>query len=306
MVPQSPLTKLVCFVGPTASGKSRLALELAQSFNAEIVNADSRQFYRELHIGTAKPEPQELGLIPHHLVNSASLESPWDVGDFIRHARLAIDDIVKRGKRVFVVGGTGLYVRHLLFGLAEIPAIPETLRQDLQLRFKKEGLPSLYQELAKRDPGGAERLKAGDTQRILRALEVVMHTGKPLTDFWPENKAPLYESLQIAIHKERDALYRDIDARVVTMFERGLKKEAQTLFEAYPDNVILNKTIGYAEWAKLGFENDARVLEDIQKNSRHFAKRQLTWFRREMNVHWLQDETFEGLKKTAQDLISSF
>lgn len=279
---------IVCIVGPTASGKTTLAIELAQKFNGEIVNADSRQIYRELNIGTAKPSKEEQQEVPHHLVDCASIVEPWSAGWYAREAGVVIAEIQKRKKLPVIVGGTGLYIKALLFGLDEVEAISDPVRSQLRQELETKGIASLYAELQRVDPVSADRLKPRDTQRILRALEVFRQTGRGINEFWKaETKQPRYSYAKLAVNVERKELYRRIDERVVEMFKEGLKEEAEHLIRKYPDNAVLKKTIGYAEWMEMGFDDERKVMAAIQKNTRNFAKRQLTWFRREKDVEWV-------------------
>lgn len=303
MVPPRPVKQLLVIVGPTASGKSALALALTNELGGEIINADSRQFYRELVIGTAKPSSDELTRVTHHLINCASIDDPWDAGLFVKNARASIEDVRARKKIPIVVGGTGMYLSHLIYGLAEVPKIPKVLREDLQSRLSTEGLTALHNELGHRDPEAARRLKAGDTQRILRHLEVILHTGKPLSTFWPEKKMPLYDHTMIGLSPERSLLYRHIDERVLNMIKMGLEDEARRLWASHPENPVLKKTIGYAEWDKLKNADQARVISEIQINSRHFAKRQLTWFRREKDVSWITETNLAKQKLAALTIL---
>lgn len=279
------LAKILCIVGPTASGKSSLAITLAQTFNGEIVNADSRQFYRELNAGTAKPKDQKG--ISHHLIDCTSVLEPWSVGDFVTHAHFAIAEIFSRGKLPIVVGGTGLYLRALLDGLAPVPEIETSVREALAANLRDHGLEALYAELLAKDPKMAERLHATDTQRILRALEVLRQTGESLSSFWQETTTHLvYDALKVGLNPDRDDLYSVIDARVWEMMVDGLAQEARGLWQGLADNPVLQKTIGYAEWHKVGFDDQDAVVALIQQNTRRLAKRQMTWFRREKDVHW--------------------
>lgn len=304
MVPAHPV---ICVVGPTAAGKSALALKLAQEFRGEIVNADSRQFYRELSIGTAKPTLEELAIVPHHLVDCAAITAPWDVAMFVSQAHAALSDIAARGKVAIVAGGTGMYVRALLHGLAVIPEIPDELRQELRHRMASEGRDALYAALKNRDPQGAQRLSPSDTQRILRALEVVIHTQKPIHEFWQSNTKALFPNLVLGLNPERGALYAAINARVDAMMCAGLKAEAMGLWREFPDNPVLAKTIGYAEWHEFGFapEDEAKAVAAIRANSRHFAKRQITWFGKQAEILWLPRE-FAGAQQIALEKVEKF
>lgn len=278
--------RIFVLVGPTASGKTDLSVEIAQEFNGEIVNADSRQFYQELHIGTAKPSPEVLKNAPHHLVDCASILEPWTVATFIHEADKAIQNILACGKVPVVVGGTGLYVRGLLFGIDGIPKIDLALKEKLQNELEQNGLATLYAELKKVDPEYADVLSPNDKQRILRALEVFHQTGKKIRDFWQEDKNARYDYVKMGIDVEREELYGRINRRVDDMVKLGLKTEVLDLHEKFPHNTVLQKTIGYAEWIRHASKDDGMVVEEIKKNSRHFAKRQFTWFRHEDDVTW--------------------
>lgn len=302
MVSPRPL-KIVVILGPTASGKSHLALELARHFSGEIINADSRQFYQELHIGTAKPLAFERAEVPHHLIDCASLADPWDVVRFVEAAYARIRDVATRGHLPIVVGGTGLYLRSLQFGVDAIPKIPEVLREQLRAESVQNGLPEMYARLQKLDPVGAERLRPQDTQRILRALEVVMHTGKPIHEFWQNATTASYETLRLGIDWPREQLYQRIDARVDAMLAAGLKTEVQSLAKLFPENAVLSKTIGYQEWLQHGFADDALVKSEIQKNTRNFAKRQMTWFRKETDILWQKPDDFAAVQKKIENFL---
>lgn len=287
MVSSRALNPVLFVVGPTASGKSAFALELAHKLGGQIINADSRQFYRELYIGTSKPTSDELKQVQHHLVDCASIAQGWHVGDFCTAAREAIAVIQSQNKPVLVVGGTGLYVHSLLYGLDSIPPVPQDLRDKITQRHRENGIAPLYQELCELDPESQKRLKPNDTQRILRALEVMLHTGKPISTFWVTEKKPLLDFVMVAPELDRQTLYHRINERVLKMVTGGLKDEVQNLWRTHPENRVLKSTIGYQEWMETGFQDDAAVAL-IQKNSRQFAKRQITWFRREKGVEWIK------------------
>ncbi len=289
--------KIICVIGPTASGKSALAIEIAKKCNGEIVNADSRQFYTELNIGTAKPGPAELAAVPHHLINISSIDNALDVADFVRLADAAIVAIRSRGRLPVVVGGTGMYVQALLFGIDEIPAIDDKIRHAVREDIEHHGLTQARQKLEKLDPKAAARLDVFDKQRTARALEVVLQTGNKISDYWSENKKPRYDYLKIGLEVDRAILYERINARVDAMLAAGLKSEVSDLVKNYPQNDLVKKTIGYAEWLKLGFDDEAAVAEAIKMQTRRFAKRQLTWFRHEADIQWFGlDQHVEVLK----------
>lgn len=291
MVSSHGLKKILCLVGPTATGKSELALSLAKKLNGEIINADSRQLYRELRIGTAKLSDKEQQGIPHHLMDVASIIHPWSVADFVKRTHGILKEISARECLPILVGGTGMYLKALLFGLDPIPPVDADLRKNLRVRAREEGSAPLYEELKELDLESAKRLSPQDLQRTLRALEVVLQTGKPIHTFWKRG-APKFSCLKVGLCFERKKLYEKINARVLQMMQKGLKEEAKKLWETYPENLVLEKTIGYREWKSLGFDKDDLVVSEIQKNSRQFAKRQLTWFRHEEEIVW-----FDPLKK---------
>lgn len=278
---------VLSIVGPTASQKSLLALHLAKRFKGEIINADSRQFYIEMNVGTAKPTVQEQQSVPHHLIDCAHIDDAWDVARFVKSAQDLIMDIHSRNRVPIVVGGTGLYTRALIWGIDSIPPIPDDLKLALKTECQQHGIQYMHQKLASLDAEGAQRILPQDTQRIMRALEVVLHTHKPLHSFWQENKVSKYQNLRFAIDWPREVLYQRIDERVVEMFAKGLKSEVQNLILNFPNNSVLSKTIGYQEWMQNGFDDEAYVLKMIQQNTRQFAKRQLTWFRKETDITWL-------------------
>jgi len=280
--------KIICLCGPTAVGKTAVALELAQELPVALINADSRQLYIELHIGTAKPTQDELKGIPCHLIDCASIEKPWSVGTFIKEARVCIDRIFQQGKIPLIVGGTGMYVSALTKGLATIPAIAESVRTTLKEELDQKGLAFLYQDLQACDPLSATHLNENDRQRILRALEVFRQTGKSIRDFWQQDETQqAYKNLTIVLNKDRDVIYEQINTRVAEMIKKGLRAEALDLWKRFPQNELLAKTIGYSEWQKYGFEKESLVVQKIQQNTRNFAKRQLTWFRKDKDVTWL-------------------
>ena len=296
--------KIVCLVGPTAVGKTSLAIELARLVDGEIVNADSRQIYAELDIGSAKPTLDERDGVIHHLIDCAHLEDPWSVAQFIKAAQSVISDICSRGKVPLLVGGTGLYVKKLLFGLDDIPAVDPAVRAQLAKRLQNEGLPLLYRELESLDPVVSARLSENDTQRILRALEVYYQTGKSISFFWKSDEDQAkYTYLKLGLKLAREILYQNINVRVDQMIAKGLKEEAVALFDKFPKNDVLLKTIGYAEWSRFGFDDQARVIEEIKKNSRQFAKRQMTWFGNEDDVVWFESGEKNELIKNVMSFL---
>jgi tRNA dimethylallyltransferase len=286
-------SRVVVIVGPTASGKTDMAMRLAEEFSGEIVNADSMLVYRGMDIGTAKPSPEQRQLIPHHLVDIVTPDMNFTVADFRREADWVIADILRRGKCLFVVGGTGLYIKALLQGLAESPGGDEAYRKELQALSLEKGNAELLRQLALVDPDTAQRLHPNDQVRIIRALEVYRQSGRPLSSFRDAHgfAGTSYTSLKIGLRVERDELYQRIDQRVDRMIDAGLVDEVQALLAAgYSPGLKSMRSIGYKEiCAFLAGDYDLEeAVRLIKRDSRRYAKRQLTWFAREKEINWLE------------------
>lgn len=279
-------------LGATATGKSALALEIAARVDGEIVNADALQVYRGLDIGTAKPSPRERAAVRHHLVDILSPDESYSAGEFARRARTVLDEIAGRSRFALVVGGSGLYLRALLGGLADLPTADPRVRSALSQRLGREGLPALRAELERVDPASASRLAPNDTQRTLRALEIREATGRPLS-YWLARSAqrpPATPAVRkIGLTLPRRVLYDRIRSRVERMVEAGWLDEVRGLQEAgFEPTCPAFRAIGYSQWVRhldgeLSF--DAAIAE-IVKATRRYAKRQETWFRREADVVW--------------------
>lgn len=291
--------KLLVVAGPTGSGKSALALRLAEAIGAEIVNADSMQIYRGLDIGTAKPSADELARVPHHLVGFVSPEVNFSASDFRREAAQVIEDIQRRGRKVIVVGGTGLYIRALLEGLVDSPEGDPELRRQFEGRSGEE----LLRQLGEVDPETAARLHPNDRVRIVRALEVFAQTGRPISAFRSEHgfAERHYESMKIAIRVEREELYRRLNLRVDQMLREGLVAEVAGLLAAgYSRELKALRSIGYKEIAahlagELALDE---AVELIKRDTRRYAKRQMTWFSRENDIYWLEyPESFATIQE---------
>ncbi len=282
----------LAIVGPTATGKSRLAIELAERLDGEIVSADALQVYRGFDIGTAKPTPTERQRVPHHLVDILDPTEPYSAGEFARRARRAIREIEARGRLAIVAGGSGLYLRALLSGISDLPPIDPAVRSALRRRLRAEGLEPLRRELAAADPATEARLAAGDTQRVLRALEVVRATGTPLS-VWLERSprgAPGVDALTIGLTVPRAILYDRVSLRVGRMIEAGWVTEvAHLLGRGLDPAVPAFQAIGYRQIARhvMGKGSLEEALEGTVRATRRFAKRQETWFRKEPGVHWI-------------------
>jgi tRNA dimethylallyltransferase len=281
--------KIVVISGPTGSGKSELAVRIAEQVGGEIVNADSMQVYRGMDIGTAKPPAEAQARVRHHLLDIVSPDYNFSASDFRREAAAAIEDIDRRGKRAIVVGGTGLYLRALLEGLVDSP----TGDPELRLQFGNVPGDELLRRLAEVDPETACRLHPNDRVRIIRALEVFTQTGRPISAFRSEHRfaTTYYHALKIAISVERQELYRRIDTRVDQMLADGLIEEVRSLLaEGHSSDLKAMRSIGYKEISAFlaGEMTLDRAVELIKRDTRRYAKRQMTWFCRENEIYWLE------------------
>ncbi len=299
---------LVVICGPTASGKTALALDLAELFKGEIVSADSRQVYRQMDIGTAKPTRQEQARIPHHLIDVVWPNEAFHAARYVLLAEAAITDIAARGRQPFLVGGTGLYIRALTEGLLEAPGADPQLRSKLHARAEREGRAALHAELARIDAASAERLHPNDLTRIVRALEVFYQSGEPLSRLQAEHgfRSAPFRVLKVGLSPERTTHHERIAVRAAAMFSGGLLDEADALLRAGydPDSKAL-RTIGYRQAIAVlrGEMTAPEALDDLQRATRRYAKQQLTWFRKDRSIIWL--ESFDDFV-TIQKLIEDF
>ncbi len=291
MVAEAPVPLLPVILGPTASGKTALAIRLAERFGGEIVSCDSVAVYRDFEIGTAKPSPAERSRIPHHLIDIASPTVAYTAGDYSRDARGAIRAIAARGRMPLVTGGSGLYLRALLDGLFAGPQRSEALRDRLRRSAARQGSGWLHRLLARLDPAAAARIHANDAPKLIRAIEVTLLARTPLTEAWKGGASPLtgFRILRIGLAPERQALYRRIDARAAAMFQTGLIDETARLLIEYGPELKLFDALGYRQARAVlqGELPESEAVRLAQQGHRNFAKRQLTWFRREPSVHWL-------------------
>lgn len=283
--------QLIIITGPTATGKTALAIELATRYDAEIVSADSRQVYRYLDIGTAKPTLAQRAVVAHHLIDVANPDERFDSARFRALALAAIEDILRRGKRVFVVGGTGLYLRALTRGLCAGPAADMALRARLQEQEVRGGKGFLHRWLQGVDPDAANRLHPNDTVRLVRALEVFLLTGKPMSHWQREHgfRERPFATLTLGLVCERETLHRRIAERCQQMLEDGLVDEVRRVWElGYGAELPVMQTIGYAQAKAIlqGHCSDEETLAQMITETKHLAKRQLTWFRAESDVQW--------------------
>ncbi|KYG71816.1 tRNA dimethylallyltransferase [Roseivirga spongicola] len=287
---------LTCIVGPTAVGKTSTAIKVAQFLNTEIISADSRQFYKELEIGTAKPDALELSEAKHHLVNSLSIHDEYDVGQFEGDALAIINQVHERNNSVVMVGGSGLFIDAVCNGLDEFPEIEDGLRDTLNDEFKQNGLQRLVDELEGKDPEYWSIVDRKNPQRIIRALEVIRSTGKKFSDFRKRSKKERpFEVIKIGLTMEREQLYGRIDRRMDIMIEQGLFEEAKQFIPYKSLNAL--QTVGYQEiFPYLEGDYDyAEAVRLLKRNSRRYAKRQLTWFRKDESVEWFEPSKTEQI-----------
>jgi tRNA dimethylallyltransferase len=295
-----PIRVLLLF-GPTAVGKTDLLVRLF-SGRGEIISADSMQVYRGMDIGTAKPDPEVLTRLPHHLIDIKDPHEQYNAGEFVHAADRIVPEIDARGRIPVVSGGTAFYFRNFIYGLPESPPGDEEVRNSLRVELEAEGPDPLYRELERVDPDTAGRISRADTYRILRALEVHRVTGRPLSDFAVREKPrELYEFLVLGLDRPREELYRRIDRRVETMFAEGLLHEFKGLLgKGYGRYDPGLKAIGYREFFEMreeGCPSLADIRDRIMRNTRRFAKRQITFFKRMPGIRWFHPEDEEGLRR---------
>jgi tRNA dimethylallyltransferase len=283
---------LVVILGPTASGKTALSLALAEKFDGEIVNCDSVAMYREFDIGTAKPSTAERARAPHHLIDCVDPTEHVTAGQYARQARQVLEEIKSRQHLPIVVGGTGLYLRALLEGLFPGPQRSEELRERLRERAAHRGSEYLHRILIRLDRAAAEKIHSNDTPKLIRAIEVCLASRQKMTELWKEGRDPLrgFRILRLGLDPDRAVLYARINERASQMFENGLIDETKRLLEKYGDAPWPLSSLGYKQAVQLlrGEVTREQALQAAQQGHRNYAKRQLTWFRREPNVTWLK------------------
>lgn len=289
---------LIVILGPTACGKTKLAVKVAQSFNGEVVSGDSMQVYRRMDIGTAKVTAQEAQGIPHWLIDIREPDEGFSVADFRREAVSCIDGILSRGRQPIVCGGTGLYINSLIntYHFSDAGGADEQLRSELRKEFGQQGAQALHERLREIDPSAAERIHPNDSHRILRALEVWYSEGVPLSSLWEKpGTEPLYRPLLIGLTADREALYGRIEQRVDAMLEQGLVEEVSALLQEGIDrSAVSMQGLGYRQIA--AYLDGECSLEDavlmLKRDTRRFAKRQLTWFKRDERINWYNVDHF--------------
>ena len=306
------MDKIICIVGPTASGKTRLSVEMAKALDGEILSCDSMQLYRGMDIGTAKPTEEEKQGIVHHMMDFLDPREDYSVSRYVAEADRCLQDILSRGKTAVIVGGTGLYVDSLIAG-REFAPFPQTGRREELTRIAEEqGIDAVWQELNRVDPESAARIHPANEKRVIRALEIYLETGKTMTQHDRESRLipPKYQPLWIGLdYEDRAVLYRRIDLRVEEMFRSGLEEEVRALLDrGIPPGATALQAIGYKELVSYlrGEGSLEEAKEQICLSSRRYAKRQLTWFRRNEKIHWLrlpENPNFHEVFRQAMALV---
>ena len=283
---------LICVVGPTAIGKTRMAIDLARYFKTEVISADSRQFFKEMRIGTAVPRREELAAVPHHFIQQLSVNQEYSVGDFERDALQLLKELFKKHSVVVMAGGSGLYVDAVTKGLDKFPEVKEGIREALNERLEKEGIESLQQALKEADPDYYKEVDLQNPQRPIRALEVIQSSGKPFSSFRNQKaKERFFDTVKVGLTADREIIYDRINKRVDIMMQEGLLHEVKGLLDYKAFNAL--QTVGYRELIA-HLETDTtleQAIAAIKQNTRRFAKRQLTWFKKDNQIHWFDYES---------------
>ena len=309
------MNNIICIAGPTASGKTALAVSLAKEFNGEVVSCDSMYVYRRMNIGTAKPSAEEMEGIVHHMIDVADADEDFSVSKYCEIAAPIVDDIIARGKTAIIAGGTGLYMDSLIKGNDFAPFPSTGMREKLEAQADDQGMEVMLELLRSIDPESAARLHLSDRKRIIRALEVYYETGETITAHNLKTQAipPRYNPLWLGLDfADRAELYRRIDLRVDIMLQQGLVEEIKDLLASgIPEKCTAMQAIGYKEFVAAldGQCTIEEAADEVRKSSRHYAKRQLTWFRRNKNIHWLIRNTGEGpeeILNRARQVITDF
>lgn len=296
----------VFICGPTAVGKTKIAIELAHWLETEIVSFDSRQFYRELKIGAAPPDADELQAVKHHFIGNLSVEDNLSAGAFEKRALQSMNGIFQQHDALILVGGSGLYMKALLEGFDQLPEVPAETRARINQQYQDSGLPYLQEEVAKRDPEYYAQVDRQNPQRLIRALEIMESSGQKFSFFRQKRKAKRdFRSLKVGLNMPRQKLYERINLRVDKMMEAGLLQEARSLYPLREKNAL--QTVGYRElFAHFEGKYDLETaVEEIKKSSRRYAKRQLTWFRRDDEIKWFDPDNLTDIKTYLSERLSN-
>ncbi len=305
-----PLNALLVLVGPTASGKTEMSLLLADRMNGEIVSADSRQIFRHLNIGTAKPTAEELARIPHHFIDLYNPDQEYSAGRYGQEARAKISELLAQGKQPILVGGSGLYVRAVVDGFFPGPGRNDEIREQLENEARTLGPEVLLDKLRNLDPDSASKMNATNVRRIIRALEIFYTTGQPISRLQKSQETkPPFEVVQFGLDWKRQELYDRIDRRVDRMLREGLVDEVRGLVaQGYFRKINALNTVGYKEVLDFldGAIGESEMIELIKRNSRRFAKRQLTWFRADKRIRWIPVDEKSDWTKNAEKMLEEF
>jgi tRNA dimethylallyltransferase len=304
------MKKILVLCGPTASGKTKLSIYLSKLFDCEIINADSRQIYRYMNIGTAKPTEKEMSLVYHNFVDIIDPDQHYDAGIFGQEGRIKINEILKDNKVPLVVGGSGLYIRSLIDGLFDGPARDENIRQMLEERIKTEGTEPLYAELLEKDPESAQKLDPTKTHRLIRALEVFYLTQKPISELQKQYKLDIdFTPVFFGLNWPRDILYDRVNSRSEEMVLNGLIEETCNLVSmGYDKNLKALQTVGYKECFEYleGKYDRNEMIRLIKQNTRHYVKGQMTWFNHDERINWITVSSDEEFEKLAIKILKDF
>jgi len=303
------MRKVLFITGPTAVGKTRTSIITAEKLNGEIISADSRQFYKYMDIGTAKPEIEDLERVPHHFINILTPDKYYSSGKFGKDARKKIDEIFDRNRVPIVTGGSGLYLKAVYEPLFDEGERDFKIKENLKNQAKESGLEIMYSKLKKIDPDAASKIMPNDKQRIIRALEVHEITGKPISSFWNKSKSIDFTPVKICLTMHRELLYQRINKRVESMLKNGFINEVKILRQkGYSFNLNALKTVGYKE-INLYLEGEfsyTEMVEQIKRKTRNYAKRQITWFKKEKDMIYIDVSLHKNSKETADKVIDIY
>ncbi len=298
---------LIVLGGPTASGKTSTAIELAKFFNTEIISADSRQIYKETTIGTAVPDPQQLAEVPHHFIQSISLKTYYNASIYEENVLSTLDKLYKKYDVVVMAGGSGLYINAVCEGIDDLPTVDPGIRQSLDTKFRKEGIESIRNDLKLLDPDTYAKVDLKNHLRILKALEITIQTGRPYSSFLTHKKKKRdFQVIRLALNMDREILYERINSRVDLMVETGLFKEAEELKHLRDTNVL--KTVGYKEIFAYfdGNISKEEAIDLIKRNSRKYARKQITWFRKDELYPWFHPDEIQQMTAHCEKIVNGF